>query len=132
MNDPKEILENSQCSENESYAAQVLGDSMEPEFPDQCVVIIQPTDQIYNGAYIFAEVEGVRWFRQYVKDEEGERLVAVNDMIYPEIYLDKLEWKALGVVVQRNIKRKIKHYHPKTTTDGVKVPLFVPKEPVRK
>ncbi|MEO5342977.1 MAG: S24 family peptidase [Gammaproteobacteria bacterium SHHR-1] len=122
MTEVEEILKDSQCSLSENYAAQVLGDSMEPEFPDQCVVIIHPTDRAYNGAYIFAEVEGVRWFRQYQRDAEGERLVALNDL-YPEIYLDDLQWQVLGVVVQRNIRRKVKHYHPSSTDQGLAVPL---------
>jgi phage repressor protein C with HTH and peptisase S24 domain len=126
-NEIEEILKDNQCGLSENYPAQVLGDSMEPEFPDQCVVVIQPSDQAYNGAYVFAEVEGIRWFRQYVKDEEGERLVAVNSAIYPEINLEQLEWKILGVVIQRNIKRQIKHYQPKTTEDGVRVPLVMSK-----
>jgi len=121
MTDLDEIIQDNPCSQRENYAAQVLGDSMEPEFPDQCVVIIHPGDAAYNGAYVFAEVEGVRWFRQYVKDTEGERLVALNNL-YPEIYLDKLEWKILGLVVQRNIRRKVKHYHP-AVRDGVPVSL---------
>lgn len=121
MTDINNILQDNQCSLHENYAAQVLGDSMEPEFPDKCVVIIHPSDRAYHGAYVFAEVEGVRWFRQYVKDAEGERLVALNGL-YPEIYLDRLEWKILGVVVQRNIRRKIKHYHP-AIRDGIPVAL---------
>jgi len=122
MSDVEAILTDSQCSLHESYAAQVLGDSMEPEFPDKCVVIIYPVDQAYNGAYVFAEVEGVRWFRQYVKDNEGERLIALNDL-YPEIYLDRLDWKILGVVVQRNIRRQVKHYHPAIQERELAVPL---------
>jgi phage repressor protein C with HTH and peptisase S24 domain len=122
MSEPEDPLKDSQCSLYENYAAQVLGDSMEPEFPDQCVVIIHPSDRAYPGAYVFAEVEGVRWFRQYVRDAEGERLVALN-ALYPEIYLERLDWKILGVVVQRNIRRKIKHYHPTAREDGLAVPL---------
>ncbi len=120
--DPSEILQDNQCSLSENYAAQVLGDSMEPEFPDKCVVIIHPTDTCYNGAYVFAEVEGTRWFRQYIRDDRGKRLVALNDT-YPEMPLDDLQWKILGVVVQRNIKRSVKHYHPSATQDGIAVPL---------
>jgi SOS-response transcriptional repressor LexA len=95
---------------HEPYALQVLGDQMEPEFPDKCIVIIEPTNQYRNGVYVFAEVEGVRWFRQYVRDEEGrEWLIALNRR-YPEINLTGLEWKVLGVIIQRNIRRQIKHY----------------------
>ena len=102
----------SECSQSEPYALQVLGDSMEPEFPDKCIVIIDPADTCGSGAYIFVEVEGVRWFRQFVRQEDGtETLVALNDL-YPEIDLTGLHFKVLGVIVQRNIRRKIKHYDP--------------------
>lgn len=98
------------CSMHEPYALQVLGDEMTPEFPDRCIVIIEPTNQYRNGCYVFAEVEGVRWFRKYVRDTEGgQRLVAEN-RIYPDIELDGLEWQVLGVIIQRNVRRQIKHY----------------------
>ena len=105
------LLEQSGCSLHEPFALQVLGADMEPEFPDKCIVIIEPTDQCRSGMYVFAEVEGVRWFRQYLKDREGrEWLLALNET-YPEIELTHLEWQVLGVIIQRNIRRKIKHYH---------------------
>jgi len=76
---------------HEPYALQVLGDEMAPEFPDRCIVIIEPTNQFGNGCYVFAEVEGVRWFRKYIKDTGGrERLVAEN-RVYPDIELDGLD-----------------------------------------
>ena len=100
----------SECQGSEPYALQVLGDSMEPEFPDQSVVVLQAMDRVRSGAYVFAEVEGVRWFRQYVKDDDGQEwLIALNGL-YPEIDLTGLDWRILGVIVQRNVRRKIKHY----------------------
>ncbi|NEV61756.1 S24 family peptidase [Thiorhodococcus minor] len=103
-------LEGSGCSLHEPYALQVLGNEMEPEFPDRCVVIIEPTDHCPSHGFVFAEVEGVRWFRQYVRDETGrERLVALN-ALYPDIELNGLEWSVLGVIIQRNIRRQVKHY----------------------
>ena len=94
----------------EPFDLKVLGDQMEPEFPDKCIVIIDPADQCRHGMYIFVEVEGVRWFRQYRRDADGtEWLVALNGL-YPEIDLTGLEWKVLGVIIQRNVRRKIKHY----------------------
>jgi len=98
------------CASKEPYALQVLGDSMEPEFPDQCIVIIEPSEMRIPGAYVFVEVEGVRWFRHYVKDEHGvEWLIALNEL-YPPIDLTGLDWKVLGLITQRNIRRKVKHY----------------------
>lgn len=108
-------LDNGGCALQEPFALQVLGPDMEPEFPDGCVVIIEPTQAADDGMYIFAEVEGVRWLRQYHRDAQGaQRLCALNPS-FPEIALDGLEWNVLGVVIQRNIRRKIKHYeYPKT------------------
>ena len=99
----------SSCSSSEPFALQVLGDSMEPEFPDKCIIIIEPNDKCSNEAYIMADVEGSRWFRQYVNDENGERLVALNSE-YPEIPLKDLNWKVEGIIVQRTLKREVKHY----------------------
>jgi SOS-response transcriptional repressor LexA len=92
------------CAELEPFALQVLGDSMEPEFPDQCIVVIEPTSQPRHGMYVMALVEGVRWFRQYLNDADGERLVALNDL-YPQIELAGLDWKVEGMIVQRNLPR---------------------------
>ncbi|OOZ14982.1 peptidase [Solemya velum gill symbiont] len=99
----------SSCSSSEPFALQVLGDSMEPEFPDKCIIIIEPNDKCSNEAYVMADIEGSRWFRQYMNDGKGERLVAVNSE-YPDIPLEGLNWKVEGIIVQRNIKRDIKHY----------------------
>ncbi len=116
MADP--TLDSTGCSMHEPYALQVLGDQMEPEFPERCIVIIEPTDQYVSGAYVFAEVEGVRWFRQYVRDAQGRQsLVALNER-YPSIALDGLEWHVLGVIIQRNMRRKIKHYDYSVPTDA--------------
>jgi SOS-response transcriptional repressor LexA len=98
------------CSLRAPYALQVLGEEMAPEFPDGCIVIIEPTDRCRDGAYVFAEVEGVRWFRQFRTDAAGPaRLVALHPR-YPDIVLDGCHWSILGVIIQRNIRRQIKHY----------------------
>jgi phage repressor protein C with HTH and peptisase S24 domain len=108
MSEP--TLDTGGCSLREPFALQVLGNEMEPEFPDKCVIIIEPTDRCHDGMYVFVEVEGVRWFRQYTRGEDGrERLVALNDL-YPEIDLTGLQRQVLGIVIQRNVRRRIKHY----------------------
>ena len=112
MNDPL-----STCSNSEPFALQVIGDSMAPEFPDACIVVIEPSDWCQHGMYVMALVEGVRRFRQYIRDDLGERLVALND-IYPEIALDGLDWKVEGIIMQRTLRRaqtasgrrEVKHY----------------------
>lgn len=100
------------CSYNELYPLQVLDDSMEPEFPEKCVLVIEPSEVCASGAYVVVSVEGERWFRQFIQDDNGSvRLVAVNDS-YPEIELKQDSYRIEGVIVQRNIRRKTKHYKP--------------------
>ena len=100
------------CSYNELYPLQVLDDSMEPEFPEKCIIVIEPSEVCASGAYVVISVEGERWFRQFVKDADGEaRLVALNPK-YPEIPLANKTFKIEGAIVQRNIRREIKQYNP--------------------
>ena len=98
------------CSLSEPFALQVLGPDMEPEVPDRSIVIIDPTDKCGDGAYVFAEVENVRWFRQFREDADGNRWLAANNGLYPDIELNGLDYRILGVIIQRNVRRKIKHY----------------------
>ena len=93
-------MSTSDCSYAEPFALQVLGDSMEPEFPDKCVIVVAPTDACYNGAYVVIEVDGERWFRQYVEDADGnKRLVAANPD-YPEIPLAGTQFTIQGAVTR--------------------------------
>jgi len=107
----KDFIQESEgsCSEKEPFALQVLGNSMEDEFPENCIVIIEPATVCTNGMYIMVMVEGVRWFRQYIKDDEGERLVALHSL-YPEIELEGLKWQCEGIIMQRSVDRIAKHY----------------------
>ncbi|KOR27436.1 repressor [Achromatium sp. WMS2] len=98
------------CSLSEPYAMQVLGVDMEPEFPDRCIVIIAHANSCVDGNYVFAEVEGVRWFRQYKEDSSGRKWLAAVNPIFPDIELNSIDYRILGVIIQRNIRRKIKHY----------------------
>ncbi|MEW8430755.1 MAG: S24 family peptidase, partial [gamma proteobacterium symbiont of Ctena orbiculata] len=49
-----------ECSYNELYPLQVLDDSMEPEFPEKCIIVIEPSDVCATGAYVVAEAQGER------------------------------------------------------------------------
>ena len=108
MSEP--MLQGTGCSMHEPYALQVLGPDMEPEFPDRCVVIIEPTVECRSGMFVFAEVEGVRWFRQYRREADGRELLLALNARFPTIDLTGLDWKVLGVIIQRNVRRAGKHY----------------------
>jgi phage repressor protein C with HTH and peptisase S24 domain len=66
------------CGELEPYALRVLGDSMEPEFPDGCVVIVDPGHAPRDGSYVVVEFAGDVFFRQLVFDGERRFLKPLN------------------------------------------------------
>lgn len=98
----------SDCGASEPYALQVTDDSMEPEFENNCIVIVDPVGYCSDGQYVFIEYEGVRWFRRYKIRKDKKYLIALNE-IYPEILLDN-SYDVLGIIIQKNIDRKITHY----------------------
>jgi SOS-response transcriptional repressor LexA len=106
----RKIIVDTDCSFSEPYALQVLGNDMEPEFPNQCIIIIDPTERCGDGAYVFIEVETVRWFRQYREDAAGNKWLVATNTLYPHIALNGVDYKILGVIIQRNVRRKIKRY----------------------
>lgn len=62
----------SNCDDKEIVALMVLGDSMEPEFSEGEILVIQMGVPATEGAYVIAEVaqEDVI-FRQLKRDEQG-------------------------------------------------------------
>ena len=66
------------CSVLEPYALRVLGDSMEPEFTDGCVVIVDPGYAPRDGSYVIVEFAGDVFFRQLVFDGERRFLKPLN------------------------------------------------------
>jgi len=47
-------LEPSTCVEAETFALRVLDDSMEPEFRQHCIIVIDPTGHAKDGSYVLA------------------------------------------------------------------------------
>lgn len=94
----------SACSESEPFALQVLGDSMEPEFADGVIVIVEPGGVVEDGTFVVAfHDEGVILRRLHI-DEGGWRLAALNP-IYPDIPISGIE-QIRGRVVQRAGRRR--------------------------
>ena len=97
------------CSALEPYALRVLGDSMEPEFADGCVIIIDPGHAPRNGSYVVVEFAGDVFFRQLVVDGERRFLKPLNpkyggfELIPP--------YTIRGGVVQQAGKRRAQRKH---------------------
>ncbi len=103
------ILEEPGCADHEPYALRVLGDSMEPEFADGCIVIVDPAADARPGTYVVARVDGDPIFRQYQCEGERHWLQPVNPG-YPSIELDAPP-EIIGVVVQRAGTRRAYRRH---------------------
>ena len=98
------------CSALEPYALRVLGDSMEPEFPDGCVVIVDPGHPPRDGAYVIVEFAGDVFFRQLVFDGERRFLKPLNPK-YGGFELTPPSTNRGGVVQQAGKRRsQRKHY----------------------
>jgi len=99
------------CAEAEPYALRVIGDSMEPEFFDGHVVIVDPVMPAHSGAYVIVDHGGETLLRQVVRDAGRTLLRAVNQT-YPSLELDRGD-RVRGVVVQRAGRRRTdrKHYY---------------------
>lgn len=101
----------SNCSTNsEPFALQNLGDYMEPEFSENCIVIIDPGMAIHNRAYAIVRYENDLFFRQYLERGNKKYLVCLNSQ-HDDIELAS-EFEVVGCVVQqKQRKQKALHYY---------------------
>ena len=94
------------CSESEPFALQVLGDDMEPEFPDGCIIVGEPNAVVSDGSYVIAKHEDEYLFRQlHINDETGKwTLSALKDGL-PELSINGRD-DVRARVVQRTTGRR--------------------------
>lgn len=110
MEDPRELFETNCSTNSEPYALQNLGIMMEPEFSENCIIIIDPGMELHNLAYAVIKYEGELYFRQYVERGNEKFLVCLNPS-FPEIKLEGgFEHKGC-VVQQKQRKQKPLHYY---------------------
>ena len=99
------------CSSAEPFALMVLGDSMEPEFIEGEVILIEPEGLATDGSYVLAQLEGEWIFRQLVRAGAGWRLQALNPA-YPATDIADLA-AVRGVIIQKSrpgTRRATKRY----------------------
>jgi SOS-response transcriptional repressor LexA len=105
------LLEESACSGSEAFALRVLGTSMEPEFNEGEIIIIEPGGLLRDGAYVLAQHEGEWIFRQLHKEGAGWTLHALNPA-FPDLPLPDLA-AVRGVIIQKALpgrRRASKRY----------------------
>lgn len=94
---------------NEPFALRVIGDSMEPEFEDGHIIIIDPEGVVENGSYVLATHDEEYIFRQLLIENEKYFLKPLNTT-YPTLEIADVQ-HILGVITQRAGKRRSAHKH---------------------
>lgn len=86
-----------------SYALRVRGDSMEPDFPEGSIIIVDPRREPQPGNYVIAKNGGEATFKQLTKDGADRYLKPLNPQ-YPIKLIDE-HMIICGVVV--SMERKL-------------------------
>lgn len=105
---PQEAAGGSNCTGKELVALMVLGDSMEPEFVEGEILVIEMGRPTMEGSYVIAEVAPEDYtFRQLQRDAHGGwRLVALNPA-HPDAPLTSLG-QIKGVIIHKRNARSRK------------------------
>ena len=104
-----DLADHGGCANSEPFALRVLGDSMEPEFRDGHIVIIDSAAAVESGSYVLAMVDEEYIFRQLIIEEDRYLLRALNSG-YADIEISGIE-AIRGVIVQRSGTRRKEHKH---------------------
>ncbi|MBP6778518.1 MAG: S24 family peptidase [Piscinibacter sp.] len=92
------------CSGGESFALQVLGNDMAPEFNDGEIIIVEPDGLLQDGSFVLAR-HGDEWLlRQLQRRADGWALRVLNPAFAErrEIVLADLS-TVHGVVIQKAV-----------------------------
>ncbi len=104
-----ELVDHGGCANSEPFALRVVGDSMEPEFRDGHIVIIDSAAKVESGCYVLAMVGDEYIFRQLIIKDDRYVLKALNGG-YEEIEVSGIG-AIRGVIVQRAGTRRREHKH---------------------
>jgi SOS-response transcriptional repressor LexA len=102
-------MSQSSCSTLEPYALRVLGDSMDPEFPEGCVVIVDPGGAPRDRSFVIVEFAGDVFFGQLIVEGERRHLKPLNPK-YGSFELTP-PYTIKGCVVQRAGRRRSQARH---------------------
>lgn len=97
------------CAAAEPFALRVVGDSMEPEFKDGCIIIVDPSADAKHGSYVVADTPDGPTFRRLVAEHDRWLLEPLNSG-YETLALESKR-AVTGVVVQRSGVRRSEHKH---------------------
>ncbi len=99
------------CSAGEAFALQVLGTSMEPEFNEGEIILIEPEGVVRDGSFVLAQHKDEWIFRQLCRKQDHWFLHALNPA-FPDLPLSDLG-AVRGVIIQKALpgrRRASKRY----------------------
>ena len=99
------------CAQNEPFALQVTDQVMEPEFPQGCIIIIEPNGILEDGCYVVADLGDGFIFRKLTINPSGMELDTLSGEPNQPVIVVKAE-QIRGRVIQRAGKKRKdrKHY----------------------
>ena len=94
----------------EPFALRVIGNTMEPEFMDGCIIIIDPSGVVKDGSYVLAR-QGEEYVFRKLEFGEGVYYLKALQAGHEVIELPDLT-AVEGVIIQQGARRKAnrKHY----------------------
>lgn len=101
------ISEGSSCSESEPFALQVIDQSMEPEFEQGCIIIIDPTGIVRDGAFVFAKDNQDEYIFRRLRINAGRYYLEALQTQYPSLEIRPEQIQ--GIITQRAGKRRSYH-----------------------
>lgn len=103
----QQLSEGSSCSEAEPFALQVIDPSMEPEFEQGCIIIIDPSGIVRDGAFVFAKDNQDEYIFRRLRISAGRYYLEALQTQYPsfEIRPEQIQ----GIIRQRAGKRRSYH-----------------------
>ena len=80
----EEAMAGSNCDDKEIVALMVLGDSMEPEFIEGEVIVIEMGAPAVEGSFVIGTLDDEPIFRQLKRDKKGGWLLHALNPAYPD------------------------------------------------
>ena len=91
--------EASACASGEPYALMVLGDSMQPEFEEGEIIVVEPEGLARDGSFVVAYHNDEYTFRQ-LQIKDGRHYLAALNPNYPVEEIASID-AVKGVVIQK-------------------------------
>ncbi|WP_020395019.1 S24 family peptidase [Thiolinea disciformis] len=101
------LQEGSSCSEAEPFALQVTDNSMEPEFDQGCIIIIDRSGIVRDGAFVFAKDSHDEYIFRRLRIRDGRHYLEALNPSYASFEIQPQQVE--GVITQRAGKRRSYH-----------------------